>query len=327
MPHPLGAPGPPVAPVRRTGHGRAPAHHGEILQGVFEDAGGRLRHGLVTLPMPGHGSRASFTPHDAPGVTVEPAGLAKSTAAAELALRHVFPADDRPRGGVLRVAHDVTPAVGLGSSTSDVVATIRAVADCAGVRLPEAAVARLAVAAERASDPIMVEDRVVLFAQRDGVVVETLGPRLPPLVVVGVDTDGSGLGIDTLSRPPARYEAGEVAAFRVLRAALRQAVLSGDAALLGRVATASSRVNQRFGGAAGFAELVEVCRAVGGVGVQVAHSGTVAGVLFDGTAPAADLAERVDRCERLLARRGLAHRVTFATPGRPHGHRNPASAS
>lgn len=305
----LAPPAPRALTVCRTGFGHAPAHHGEILQGVFEDAGGTLRRGLVTMPMPGHGSHARFTPHDRPGITVEPAGMTKSVRAAELALHHVFPTGDRPRGGALQVDHDVTPAVGMGSSTSDVVATIRAVADCAGIRLPEDAVAALAVEAEQASDSIMVEDRVVLFAQRDGVTIETLGMRLPPIVVVGCDTEGSGVGVDTLAHPVAAYDDDEIAAFRVLRTALRRAIVTGDPALLGRVATASSRINQRFLVCGGFDELVGICRRTGGVGVQVAHSGTVAGVIFDATA--GGLADRVERCERLMTRSGVVPGQTF----------------
>jgi uncharacterized protein involved in propanediol utilization len=301
--------GSPAEPIRRTGFGRAPAHHGEIIQGMFEDANGRPRRGLVTLPMPGHGSWASFTPGDTAGIVVEPPQMTKSARAAQLALGHVFASGERPRGGLLEIRHNVTPAVGMGSSTSDVVATIRAVADSAGLRLPEHTVAQLAVHAEVASDSIMIEDRVVLFAQRDGVTIETLGSRLPPLVVVGVDTEGSGLGVDTLAHPVADYDADEIATFRVLRTALRRAVVCSDAALLGRVATASSRINQRFLKAGNFDELVEVCRIVGGVGVQVAHSGTVAGVLFDGRAK--DVTHHVARCEHLLSQRGVPTGVTF----------------
>jgi uncharacterized protein involved in propanediol utilization len=301
--------GPSVMPIRRTGIGQAPAHHGEILQGVFDDAHGQLRRGLVTMPMPGHGSHVSFSPRDDVGITVEPAGMTKSARAAELALRHVFPGEDRPPGGVLKVHHDVMPAVGMGSSTSDVVATIRAVADCAGTRLPEATVARLAVEAETASDSIMIEDQVVLFAQRDGVTIETLGVCLPPLVVVGCDTEGSGIGVETLAHPAAVYDDDEISAFRVLRTALRRAVVCDDLVLLGQVATASARINQRYLKAGHFDDLIEICRCTGGVGVQVAHSGTIAGVMFDGTD--ADVTKRVDRCECLLAECGVVPGITF----------------
>ncbi len=39
-----------------TGTGRAAAHHGEILQGVFLDERRRPCHGLVTLPVVGRGA-------------------------------------------------------------------------------------------------------------------------------------------------------------------------------------------------------------------------------------------------------------------------------
>jgi hypothetical protein len=44
------------------GEGFGPAHHGELLQGMFTDDSGRLRRALVTLPHPHRGSRAIFRP-------------------------------------------------------------------------------------------------------------------------------------------------------------------------------------------------------------------------------------------------------------------------
>ena len=59
-------------------------------------------------------------------------------------------------------------------------------------------------------------------------------------------------------------------------------------ALLGRVATASSRINQRYLPKPVLDELLALCRRLGGHGVQVAHSGTVAGLIFDARMPGLD---------------------------------------
>jgi uncharacterized protein involved in propanediol utilization len=137
------------------------------------------------------------------------------------------------------------------------------------------------VLAECASDSIMIDDRVVLFAHRDGLVLETLGHRLPPILVVGCDTEPGGDGVDTLSHRPAEYDQLEIGSFQVLRAALRRAIATDDVRLLGRVATASARINQRFLPKPVLDDLLALCRRLGGHGVQVAHSGTVAGLVFD----------------------------------------------
>lgn len=288
---------------RPFGVGHAPAHHGELLQGVFDDGNGRLVRGLVTLPQPAMGTRAVFHPSERHIGVVGTPELTKVRRAALLALREFATHPATTKGGRVEITSNVPRGVGMGSSTSDVTATIRAVADFHGVALSREEVGRLAVLAECASDSIMIDDRVVLFAHRDGVVLETLGRTLPPLVVVGCDTDPGGSGVDTLRLRPADYDAHDAAAFGVLRAALRRAVATGDVALLGRVATASARVNQRHLPNAAFELLLALSAELGGHGVQVAHSGTVAGVVFDARMPGIERA--VAACVARLDAAGL----------------------
>ena len=261
------------------GVGTAQGHHGELLQGVFEDPAGRLRRALVTLPVPDRGSRALFYPSQQHCGVVGAPGLTKVRRAAILALRDFAGHPAPAKGGQVEIISDLPTGVGMGSSTSDVTATLRAVADYHGARLSAEELARLAVLAECASDPVMVDDRVVLFAHRDGVVLETIGHRLPPLLVVGVDTQ-PGRQVDTLGLPPAEYDDREVGIFGVLRSGLRRAVATADVALLGRVATASARINQRFLPKPELEDLLELGQRHGAAGIQVAHSGTVAGLLF-----------------------------------------------
>jgi len=288
------------------GIGYAPAHHGELLQGIFEDDAGRLRRALVTLPQPKLGSRAVFYPSQSHwGILGTPA-LTKVRRAAVLALRQFSSHPAPAKGGRIHITSDVPRGVGMGSSTSDVTATIRAVADYHGVALSREEVGRLAVLAECASDSVMIDDRVVLFAHRDGVVLETLGFRLPPMIVIGCDTE-PGTQVDTLRLQPAEYTDDEVGLFRVLRGALRRAIAYEDVALLGRVATASARVNQRFLPKPVLEVLLELCLRHDGCGVQIAHSGTVAGLIFDPGRAGAE--ESVRRCTSALEGLGL-HVVT-----------------
>ena len=275
------------------GTGYAPAHHGELLQGMFADDTGRLRRALVTLPCPGRGSRAIFYPSQAHWGIVGTPELIKVRRAAIIALREFSTHPAPAKGGQIEISSDVPRGIGMGSSTSDVTATIRAVADYHGVSLSREEVGRLAVLAECASDSIMIDDRVVLFAHREGIVLETLGHRLPPMIVVGCDTE-PGARVDTLRLKPADYDDREIGAFQVLRAGLRRAVATDDVALLGRVATASARINQRFLPKPVLEPLLELCLRCGGCGVQVAHSGTVAGLIFDARQP--EVNAGVQRC-------------------------------
>ncbi|MFF4102088.1 GHMP kinase [Streptomyces sp. NPDC001903] len=296
------------------GTGHAPCHHGEILQGVFLDADGRSCAGLVTLPMAGPGSRAEFVrrPGTAPeALTAVPADRTKAVRAAVLAVAECAERTGQPPcGGVLRLTGDIPVGLGMGSSTSDVIAAVRAVADSYGLRPAPEAVARLAVRAELACDPLMLDGRPVLFAQREGRVLETLGPALPPLVVVGCALGGGGT-VDTLSLPVREPGEGDVRAYERLRRLLRRAVATADARLLGEVATASALRGQQVLRHPEFETLTAVSRKVGAVGVQIAHSGAVAGVLFDPAAPG--LRHRVRGCLRALDAHGIPATRTFTT--------------
>ena len=293
------------------GVGHAPAHHGELLQGVFLDDAGRRRRALVTLPLPERGTRAVFRPSHAHWGVVGTPELTKVRRAALLVLRELAGRNATAKGGQVEILSDVPRSIGMGSSTSDVTATIRAVADYHGVELSREEVGRLAVLAECASDSIMIDDRVVLFAHRDGAVIETFGPRLPDLLVVGCDAE-PGVRVDTLGLTPAEYGEDQLAAFGVLRAALRRAVATGDVPLLGRVATASARINQHHLPKRLLEPLLALCLRHGGCGVQVAHSGTVAGLIFDPREPGA--LDGALRCRDRVAAMGLEITAAVGLP-------------
>jgi uncharacterized protein involved in propanediol utilization len=181
------------------------------------------------------------------------------------------------------------------------------------------------VLAECASDSIMIDDRVVLFGHRDGSVLETFGNRLPPMLVVGCDT-APGVKVDTLRLRPADYDESEIAAFGVLRAGLRRAVALGDAGLLGQVATASARINQRYLPKPDLEDLLASCLRLGGCGIQVAHSGTVAGLMFDATV--AEAVEGARRCAAELAAAGVVVTavIEVSNPGAAPVTRSAAAA-
>jgi uncharacterized protein involved in propanediol utilization len=294
------------------GVGHACAHHGELLQGMFTDRAGQPRRALVTLPQPDHGSRAVFHPSERHWGIVGTPELIKVRRAALLVLREFARHPSPAKGGQIEITSDVPRGIGMGSSTSDVTATIRAVADYHGVALSREEEGRLAVLAECASDSIMIDDRVVLFAHRDGEVLETYGHRLPPMIVIGCDAE-PGVRVDTLAFTPADYDDREIGAFQALRGALRRAIATGDVALLGKVATASARINQRYLPKSWLERLLGLCRAHGGCGVQVAHSGTVAGLIFDPLQPGAT--EAAYACASRIEEWGLAITATIGLPG------------
>ncbi|MBL1078372.1 hypothetical protein JK358_28600 [Nocardia sp. 2] len=287
----------------RIGCGYAPGHHGELLQGIFYDKTGRRRRALVTVLLPDRGSHATFHPdHSSSDVITEPE-LVKVRAAAKLAVQAFGGHSGAVVGGRIELRSDLPKGIGMGSSTSDVTATIRAVADYYGIRPSPTVLGRLAVEAELASDSTMIEDRVVLFAHREGITLETFGRRLPKMIIVGCLADPDRDSVNTNRLRPAEYTESEVRIFEVLRAALRRAVTTGNVRLLGQVATTSALINQRYLPKPTLRLLLQLCASYEGCGVQVAHSGTVAGLIFDPARPGG--LENAQRCESRIRELGL----------------------
>jgi uncharacterized protein involved in propanediol utilization len=283
------------------GHGSAIGHHGELLQGTFSDRFGNWHRALVTLPVPGMVTRAVFRPGPGGVVRVSPPGKRKARRAVELLLAEWAP----EVGGTLTITGSgARPRVGMGSSTSDVTAALRAVADCLRIPVTDHDIATLAVRAEGASDSVMLPGSVVLFEHHTGHVLEEFKGVLPAMLVAGCDTDPERDGVDTLSFPPPRHTPAERAGFRVLLGGMRRAIATNSVSLLARVAEASAMVNQHYLPTRGFRALRQVARASGGLGVQVSHSGTVAGIIYDAAPP--DAMHRAETGQRLMRRRGFS---------------------
>ncbi|HST62695.1 MAG TPA: hypothetical protein VLK84_28575, partial [Longimicrobium sp.] len=191
----------------RAGTAETHAHHGEVVQGIFYSADGTPEHALVTLPCSLFRTRARFRPLRAGPLTVEPGDRTRARNAARLTLDAL---GYTGWGGSIRIEGNVPLQWGCGSSTTDVLTVICAVADAFGVELEPAWIARLAVAAETASDSLMYgPERAVLFAQRRGSVLLDLGGPLPAVRVLGVNTEGER-GVETLALAPMPYSAWEV---------------------------------------------------------------------------------------------------------------------
>jgi len=294
-----------------TGH--AHGHHGEILQGAFRVNGGLIR-GLVTLHCPALWSEATVAlERDAAGgLQVEPRWKTKALRAVGLTLDRLGIQDV---GGAVTIASNIPPGHGYGSSTSDVAAAIDATLRALRHSLARETIAELAVAAEGASDATFW-DQPVLFAQRRGHVIEDYKSPLPPMEVLAFHTAPDGTGIDTLALPVPRYDDGEIERFEQLRSSLRVALARCDARGVAAVATESARLNQRHLSQPGFDEITATARRVGAIGVQVAHSGEVGGLLFE-AGPGSE--GSIERARDELEGRGLR-------PWRFNPRRVPAAA-
>lgn len=201
-------------------------------------------------------------------------------------------------GGLLQLDSQLPEGKGMASSSADLVATARAVADVTGQALDGRAIEVLLRYIEP-SDGVMY-DGVVAFEHRAVRMRARLGP-VPRLIVVGLDEGGrvDTVGFNRIQKPfscPERWEYAE------LLDRLVTAIPAGDLATIGRVATRSAVLNQRIQHHRALPALVRTCRDIGGVGVAAAHSGTVIGILL--AADASDLESRIADARRACLRIG-----------------------
>ncbi|WP_194270215.1 GHMP family kinase ATP-binding protein [Candidatus Methylospira mobilis] len=260
------------------GYGYSQGHHGEIFQGVTLQGGKkRPQPVLVTLPCPRYRSTAVYHGLPQQSLQILPSNKTKALRAAlhTLALLGVS-----RLGGWLSIDSNIPVGRGLGSSSADVIAAIRAVANAFGKTLPPQTIARLAVQAEAASDSLMFDDACVLFAQREGVAVERFSAPLPPMDILSIQYISESASIDTIALPLPEYSTQEAVEFAALLNRLRQCVLERDPGQVAAVASASARINQLFLHKPHLEEIECIGRSYGALGVQVAHSGSVIGLLF-----------------------------------------------
>jgi uncharacterized protein involved in propanediol utilization len=279
---------------RSSGTGYSICHHGELLQGEFYcEQSAKYLYGLITLKYGVLQSKAVFYPTLDDFVRVIPDTHMKSKNAAEIVLDHM----GVKSGGELLISSSIEPLLGLGSSTADVVSTFKAVSNAFNVELDESTIATLAVRAEAASDSVMF-DSDVLFAQRDGVVIETFESKLPAFTVLGFDSSRGKGGVDTLKMGLINYTSEEKEMFNSLRIKFRKAVQEQNVELLGEVSTQSALINQKYCPKEDLNKILEIMKKTAAVGLQVAHSGTLVGLIWKNNMPG--LQEKIEKAKDQL---------------------------
>jgi len=282
----------PVGLNGRRGVGSANGTLGELVQGqtvAGEDF-------LVTFPIE-LWSEVTVVLNDS-GTVDAPTNKPKSKRMVELALKRLGLPD---MGARLDVDCRLPEGRGLASSTADVVATARAVADATGLHLEPGEIAELAIQIEP-SDGVMWDD-VVAFNHRAGRLLRLLG-RLPDMRVLGIDLGGT---VDTVAfnRRPKDYTQEERQHCQEALDAVAEAIADLNVRGIGEACTISARIHQRVLPKPELDTLLEVCVESGGAGVNVAHSGTVVGLIFEPTN------ERGLAYARELLAKALPHATPF----------------
>jgi L-threonine kinase len=276
---------------------------GELLQGRLPESD---RDFLVTLPI-ARWTTATFQQDSTKrGVETQPSHKRKARRMAEM----VIQASGLLTGGVLTIDSNLPEGKGMASSSADLVATARAVANALNVELPPETIERLLGRIEP-TDGVLYPG-IVAFDHRIVRLRARLG-SLPAMTVVGLDEGGT---VDTVefNRRSKPYSAADKREYAQLLSRMTPAVQSRDLGEVGAIATRSAVLNQRIWPKRTLSSVLDAATRIGALGVVNAHSGTVLGLLIDAADPdyAAKTAAAVQACSELARDVSLYRTLTFS---------------
>ena len=181
---------------------------------------------------------------------------------------------------------------GMASSTADVTAAIGATSAALGEEPAPAQLAEIALRVEP-TDGVMFPD-IAMFDHHEGRIARSLG-RSPPMRVLVLDFGGI---VDTLefNQIDRLSVLGQLELRMVEAVALiEDGIRTGDPKSIGRGATISALANRQVLFNPYLESTLELASQTGAVGVNVAHSGTVIGMLFTDDAPVVERAAALAR--------------------------------
>ena len=248
-----------------------PGSCGEMAQGLIDG-----NHFLVSCPIDMYAT-ASVEVSAGSGRVCAPMDSPKARQSIEQTLKHF----GRPDLDVnLSLSSTLPRGKGMASSTADVSASIAATAAALGESdaMPPSEIARLSLTVEP-SDGLMLPG-ISLIDHRHGTTARTIG-ETPPMRVVVLDFGGD---VDTLEFNNVDREG----TLRHLQPRLEEALAmivrgteEGRAEDVAAGATLSALANQHVLFKPQLDVVIRLVDEVGALGINVAHSGTVIGMLFD----------------------------------------------
>ncbi len=183
-------------------------------------------------------------------------------------------------GGRITINSDLPRSKGMASSTADVAGVIYAASQALGLEVTPQEVARLALGIEPTDASLF--PNIALFDHRHGQLLEELGP-CPAMEIIVLDFGGE---VDTMAFN--RIDCSDILQQtepQVTEALglVREGLATGDLLLIGQGATLSAFANQLILFKPQLERVLMAAEEVEALGVNVAHSGTVIGVLLDPT--------------------------------------------
>ncbi|CUH94018.1 hypothetical protein P22_0080 [Propionispora sp. 2/2-37] len=183
----------------------------------------------------------------------------------------------------IKVVSELLTGKGMASSSADISAACQAAALWAGVEITVDEIADIALAIEP-TDAVFYPG-IVMFDHLQGRVRRQLG-RPPHINIALFDTGGE---IDTLefNRRKDLHSLNSNKEEKIIEAVNQvvKGIASGNPELIGSGATLSALANQPILYKEYLEEVISVSKAYGAFGVNVAHSGTIVGILYSPAKP------------------------------------------
>lgn len=283
----------------RIGMGSCMGTFGELVQGVYTE-----RPFLITLPIPTLQSKAIFVPHTDSSEIIG----ARSHRKAIEGCKKLLEQFEITSGGYLHIDSNIPVGKGMASSSADMVAAMKAVADSYSLTITEEMISHASIKIEP-TDGVMYEGAVA-YDYKNGSLLEHFGP-LPPFLLVGIDTGGR---VDTVrfNKQTKSYSQKEQNQLAEAYDYVRKGIRTKDLSFICQAATMSAQINQRFLPKLCFQEFKSLADTYGG-GIVTAHSGTVLGILVHPKSPHVKdiyrrIVEIVDQSEEAFVLYAFAHR-------------------
>ena len=252
------------------GYAKAPAACGELIQGQLSPGDDFL----LSLPVDlWTRAEARLTPTCA-AINAYPGHKTKSKKAVRSLLNYLGLND---WGAQIRIRSNIPEGKGMASSTADIRAVCEAVANALGIEIDPRLLSSLAIHIEPSDSTLYTKP--VIYNHRQGEVLLELNP-IPPMDVLLIDTGGS---VDTLdyNHEHKSFTKKEFGLYRESLNMLNKGIISRDPRLIGRAATQSAFLNQRFLHKPELPVLNAIVDEFHAYGLCIAHSGTVIGLLLD----------------------------------------------
>ncbi len=206
-------------------------------------------------------------------------GPSKSRKAIEMVFRKFNLPIEESKNISLKIKSDIPVGKGMASSTADIGATIAATLGLIKKELPSEEIARLASAIEP-TDSIYIEKNSI-FNPLNGEVIKYLGNITNSRVVIL--EPNKTLNTMRIRKTP-NYKKIKMQNKDIIKISfnlLEDGIKNNNLYDIGKACTFSSLANENIHKKEGLEKIIEISKSYGAYGVNIAHSGTVVGILID----------------------------------------------